>query len=128
MEGSRSAAAGAEGTAGAATSAVAVVAGEAVEATWGRCGPANGAKKGENGQKEEGGGSPVGVGASGGGEMGENAPKMRERDIPPHPPGSPRAVVGVGGKWFKKERVVDDGSVGRKGVVGDVRGWGLIVL
>lgn len=85
MEGSRSAAAGAEGTAGAATSAVAVVAGEAVEATWGRCGPANGAKKGENGQKEEGGGSPVGVGASGGGEMGENAPKMRERDIPPHP-------------------------------------------
>lgn len=91
-------------------------------------GQQTGPKREKMGKRRRGGGSPVGVGASGGGEMGENAPKMRERDIPPHPPGSPRAVVGVGGKWFKKERVVDDGSVGRKGVVGDVRGWGLIVL
>lgn len=59
---------------------------------------------------------------------GRRQEKHQNDGFSPHPPGSPRAVVGVGGKWFKKERVVDDGSVGRKGVVGDVRGWGLIVL
>lgn len=99
--GSRSAAVGEEGTAGAATNAGAAVAGAAVEATWGRCG----VEKGENGQKKEGGGNPEGFGGfRRWKKQGKNAPKIegeRERESGV----LPRAVVGIGGKWLKKEEV-----------------------
>lgn len=87
-------------------------------------GQQTGPKREKMGKRRRGGEALWGVGASGGGEMGENAPKMRERDIPPHPRFSKSGGWSWGGNGLKKREWWMMEAWGEKGWWGMSEGGG----